>query len=123
MWAAGILVMVAALAGALPSCSNARPCTCRQLQERAARCERQTLELVRQRMGAGRPDAAIDVSEQQYKMFEYRFQKKIKNDAAFKQCERYRGSDAKTDKERLARMTGCCTKEGCDAFAACIVDF
>lgn len=69
--------------------------------------------------GAG---AAVDDSEQQYRMFESRYMKKIHGDAALTQCERYRGNPSDDHKNQLERMTACCTKTDCTAFSACFLD-
>ena len=118
------MVLVASAGLFVAACSKPKappPITCQQFQQQAERCERQTLDLVRQRIMAESPDAAVDDRGQQHRMLEARFRKKILSGVPRTQCERYRSSGTETGRKRFAHMTDCCAKPGCDAFAECIL--
>jgi hypothetical protein len=119
------IAMLAASAWlAAAGCSKpapAPPLTCRQLQEQAVRCRPETLALVKARLKANSAGAAADVSEQQYRMFEIRYNKKIQSEAALSQCERFKSDPSDDHKKQLARMTACGAKTDCAAFSECFL--
>lgn len=87
--------------------------SCSGLQTRAEACAPQTLARVKSDL-ASRKD-----HEQQYKMFEIRFNKRLAAKQTKSQCEKFQA-----DKGRAARvdaMRACYAKEGCEAFAACML--
>lgn len=123
-----VVVPIALLAASswLAAAGCSRPATpaaftCRQLQEQAARCEEQTLAIVKARLKASSAGAAVDDSERQYKMFEIRYRKKIRGEAALAQCERFRSDPSDDHKRQLERMIACCAKADCAAFSECFL--
>ena len=115
-----LVFMVVAGAGKL-GCAKKAPAeafSCERFQQRAEACEPQTLSLIRQRMQA--LDASPEVTEQQYKMVEIRFRKRIQERRAQRQCEKALEGDAGS--ARATKLRECFASAGCEAFAACILD-
>ena len=108
----------------LPSCSKeetsaketkAQPeaFTCGELQNRAETCAPQTLARVKTDL-ADRSD-----HEQQYKMFEIRFKKRLAAKKTKAQCEKFQATKGRA--ARVDAMRACYAKEGCEAFSACML--
>jgi len=120
-----LAALTAAAVFAWGACSKPKPpppTACDKIQKRAERCEKDILDLIKSRIAAGPASAAEGESEQQYKMFETRFKKKIRDAAPRAQCERFRAAATATARKQLDRMTACSAKPSCPAFAECILE-
>lgn len=111
-----VLIAVVALQA---GCSKKEPAveaaafSCDLLQQRAETCAPQTLARIKTEL-AERKD-----HEQQFKMFEDRFNKKLAAKQTKAQCEKF-----EADKSRAARveaMKSCYARPDCEAFAACVL--
>ena len=83
------------------------------LQQRAETCAPQTLARVKSDL-ASRKD-----HEQQFKMFEIRFNKRLAQKKTKAQCEKFSADKSRT--ARVEEMKACYAKSGCEAFAACML--
>ena len=116
-----MLVLVAVSALLVPACSKKESkvepeaFSCDLLQQRSETCAPQTLARVRTEL-AERKD-----HEQQFKMFEDRFNKKLAAKMTKAQCEKFQAD--KTRAARVEAMKSCYAKPDCDAFAACVLEF
>jgi len=115
-----ILVLIA-LAATL-GCSRKTPETdfsCENLQQRALRCEQDTLNLISRRMKAAEADGAAAPGERQFAMLERRFRERLRSGGTRKQCEKF---STPADPARVERMRTCYARSGCGLFAECMLE-
>lgn len=117
-WSLPVLVM--AVIGALqPACSKNEPeqrsaaFSCDLLQRRAETCAPQTLARVQAKL-ATRTDHA-----QQLEMFKLRFNGRLAAKKTKAQCEKFQADEARA--ARVDAMRACHAKDGCEAFADCML--
>jgi hypothetical protein len=114
---------VALLAVGLSACSKSgRPeqsFSCQRLQARAESCARQTLARVKQGIVARARRDTLNRSQRQFKMFEYRFRKKLRSQLTRKQCEKFSAAEGSEYQRKLAEMKTCYAARDCDDFAKC----
>lgn len=110
-----VLTSMALMLASCSTCSAEKPkadaFSCEQLQTRAELCAPQTLARVKGDL-ASRTDA-----EEQYKMFELRFKKRLTEKKTKAQCEKFTA----TAPARVDQMRDCYGREDCDGFAACML--
>lgn len=115
------LLFVIAATSAL-GCSRKTPeadFSCENLQQRALRCEQDTLDLIQRRIKSAAADGATPDGERQFAMLERRFRTRLRSGGTRKQCEKF---STPADPARLERMKSCYAKSGCVLFAECLLE-
>ncbi len=93
---------------------------CNKIQEMSLRCEPQILAIFNKNSAVL---SNAKVAEFDYKLISSRIHKKIMEQKALKQCNRYRDSSSEEDRERYYRMKACLESNECNRFAECILRF
>lgn len=101
------------------SCRSDHSFSCQRLQARTESCAGQTLVRAKQGIATRARGDKENRSQLQFKMFEYRFRKKLRDQLTRRQCEKFSAASSAEYQRKLARMKRCYAARDCDEFAKC----
>lgn len=117
--ALAVALLAVGLSACSKSCRSEQAFSCQRLQARTESCAKQTLTRAKRGIVALARRDAINRSQQQFKMFEYRFRKKLRGQLTRKQCEKFSAAGGSEYQRKLAKLKTCYAARDCDDFAKC----